>query len=292
MLSAITLALALGGLLVLASALRPLLKAFQQLSLVGLRIRWYLLAGVILALLPLHVAALFNFYHGHSDWHDLQQAIILLLGAGLAQLAASLTLQNTLDMRRVTLLEQESITDPLTSVYNRRYLERRLDEEFERAQRYRLPLSILMIDIDHFKKINDTYGHQTGDLVLSYLGRLLLDAMRTSDIVARYGGEEFIIIAPNICGHTAQGLAERLREHIHNHKLVLSNTPKQHQEIAITASIGVADLDERTDTAEKLIALADQALYQAKRDGRNRVGSHRHDRKVRRMLDAQATCSS
>jgi len=271
----------LGGLAVLVYALLPLLKAFQQLSLGNLRARWYLLAGLIVVLLPLHASALLEFYRQPGSWHGLQQSIILLLGAGLARLGASLTLQSTLDMRRVTLLEQESITDPLTCVYNRRYLDRRLDEEFERAQRYRMPLSILLIDIDHFKQVNDSYGHQTGDLVLSYLGRLLLDAMRSSDIVARYGGEEFVIIAPNTSGHTAQGLAERLREHINNHKLVLSNTPMQRLEITVTASIGVADIDERTDTSEQLLDFADQALYQAKLDGRNRVISNRGEKKLR-----------
>jgi len=284
MLPAITLGIALGGLVVLIGALPPLFKAFQQLSLADLRISWYLLAGLIIVLLPLHTSALLELYHHPGNWGGLHQATILLLGAGLARLAASLTLQSTLDIRRVTLLEQESITDPLTGVYNRRYLDRRLDEEFERAQRYRMPLSILLIDIDHFKQVNDKHGHQTGDLVLRYLGRLLLDAMRSSDIVARYGGEEFLIIAPNTSGHTAQGLAERLREHINSHKLVLSNNPSQRQEISVTASIGVADLDERTDTFEQFLNIADQALYQAKLDGRNRVISNRIEKKAMRPI--------
>lgn len=283
MLSVICLGLSLGGLAVLASALPPLFKALSQMPLSAVRTRWYLLASLIIVLLPLHALELVRCYHQPASWNDLPLMATLLLGACLARIASSMALQNTLDMRRVTLLEQESITDPLTGIYNRRYLDRRLDEEFERARRYRMPLSILLIDIDHFKQVNDSYGHQTGDLVLNYLGRLLLDAMRSSDIVARYGGEEFLIIAPNTNGHTAQGLAERLREHIANHKMVLSNTPRQRQEIAVTASIGVADIYAHIESAEEMLRVADLALYQAKQDGRNRVASPHSDKKALRI---------
>jgi len=289
MLSAITLGLSLGGLLVLMAALPALFKAFNQMPQAALRTRWYLLTGLIIILVPLYAGELLNFYQKQPAWQDVPLVVTLLLGACLARVASSLALQSTLDMRRVTLLEQESITDPLTGIYNRRYLERRLDEEFERARRYRMPLSILMIDIDHFKQVNDTHGHQTGDLVLNYLGRLLLDAMRSSDIVARYGGEEFIIIAPNTNGNTAQGLAERLREHINSHKLVLSNHPSRRLEISITASIGVADLDATPDTAEELIHSADMALYQAKQDGRNRVNISRPGKKIPHLSEASSS---
>jgi len=278
MFSAISLGVSLGGFAMLATALPPLVKAVQQLPRTAVRTRWYLLAGLMVALLPLYALLISQLYRQTFSWPDLALAATLLLGACLARMAANQALQNTLDMRRVTLLEQESITDPLIGIYNRRYLERRLDEEFERARRYRMPLSLLLLDIDHFKQVNDQYGHQTGDLVLNYLGHLLLDAMRSSDIVARYGGEEFIIIAPNTPGHIALNLAERLREHVANHKLVLSGKPTERLEINVTASIGVADLDPRIDSAEQLVHLADMALYRAKQDGRNRVASCRSDR--------------
>ncbi len=288
MFSAITLGVSLGGFTILATALPPLTKTLQQLPRSAVRSRGHLLAGLVGVLLPLYLLLILQLYGRSFAWPDLLLATILLLAAGLARLAANQALQNTLDMRRVTLLEQESITDPLIGIYNRRYLERRLDEEFERARRYRMPLSILLLDIDHFKQVNDLHGHQTGDLVLNYIGHLLLDAMRSSDIVARYGGEEFIIIAPNTPGHIALTLADRLREHVANHKLVLSGKPTERLEINVTASIGVADLDPRVETPEQLIHLADMALYQAKQDGRNRVSSCRSEGNLVRSRSPKA----
>lgn len=164
--------------------------------------------------------------------------------------------------------------DPLVGIYNRRYLDRRIKEEIVRACRYALPLAVLLIDVDRFKRINDKHGHQAGDLVLSRLGELIFQTIRQSDIAARYGGEELLIIAPNTTVSSAGALAERLRQRVETHELKLAKGPDQLPEIHITVSIGVAGLSDETADGEKIIRNADEALYRAKQEGRNRTVVH------------------
>jgi diguanylate cyclase (GGDEF)-like protein len=218
-----------------------------------------------------YIAFLWAFGRQIAGWPDLIVPAVFFLGACFVWLTFRLALQTALDIRRVTLLEKESITDSLTGLYNRRYLDRRLEEEFSRSRRYRTPLSILLVDIDHFKSVNDTHGHQAGDLVLSYLAKLTLNAVRTSDIAARYGGEELLVIAPNTAESAAGALAERLRQHIENHELVLTRDPGNRQIVRITVSVGVAVVDGEMENAQQLVQQADEALYRAKKEGRNRV---------------------
>jgi diguanylate cyclase (GGDEF)-like protein len=164
-------------------------------------------------------------------------------------------------------LEEISITDGLTKIYNRRYFNERLRQELKRVSRYGPPLSILMIDIDHFKKVNDTWGHQAGDTVLSGVAGLIKDRLRETDLIARYGGEEFCLLATGTDQAGVQVLAERVR------KLVQS-TVFEHggKAIAVTVSIGVCTWEPSLrDDQEELIRRADSALYRAKEQGRNRV---------------------
>ncbi len=160
-----------------------------------------------------------------------------------------------------TLREMATI-DPLTSLYNRRRFSEFLDHEIDRAKRYKTDLSIIMFDIDHFKKINDTYGHGEGDNVLRMLGARMKDIVRKSDIVARWGGEEFIVLAVNTNLRNAQIVAEKIRSDVEN--LHLTSGP------GFTVSAGVAQFNDKDD-ANSLINRADKALYQAKNSGRNQV---------------------
>jgi len=163
-------------------------------------------------------------------------------------------------------LQQLSITDPLTGVYNRRYLYDFLKREFERAKRYNLPLSCMMVDIDHFKNLNDTYGHRAGDLVLKKLTTFLKENLRKIDLVARYGGEEFVIVLPETLEKKTLVSAERIRKGVEGMKIALNS-----EKIRITVSIGVANLTQKEKDEEALIRKADKALYRAKKKGRNRV---------------------
>jgi two-component system cell cycle response regulator len=164
-------------------------------------------------------------------------------------------------------LEALAHTDPLTMVLNRRALVSRLSAEVERARRYDSVVTILMIDLDHFKGVNDTYGHPAGDQVLRDVAQLLQHEVRSVDIVARYGGEEFIIVLPETASEGAVAFAERIRERIEGRMFESTG-----HSLLLTASIGVATFPSaRVSSMEDLIARADEALYRAKAEGRNRV---------------------
>jgi diguanylate cyclase (GGDEF)-like protein len=161
------------------------------------------------------------------------------------------------------LLAQKAQIDALTGLWNRRYFDQRLEAEMSLARRSRRPLSVLMLDLDHFKAINDNYGHPMGDEVLRRIGLLLSEQVRLEDVACRYGGEEFAILAPNTPSSEAD-LAERLRVEVEKMRFTFGG-----HEVKITTSIGVADLVSAG--SRPLIQVADEALYQAKRNGRNRV---------------------
>jgi len=201
-------------------------------------------------------------------------------GAIFVFMVCSLSLTTAIDLRRIFLLERETVTDPLMGIYNRRYLDRKLLEELQRARRYELPFSIFLLDIDFFKKINDIYGHQIGDMVLKKLATVLVDSVRELDVVIRYGGEEILVILPNTRVANAVGLAQRIRQKVKETMLVEPDQEKDRPAIYITVSIGVAGyrFSGELDTAPGIVERADKALYQAKHQGRNRVvSSEDHD---------------
>jgi diguanylate cyclase (GGDEF)-like protein len=178
--------------------------------------------------------------------------------------------QTALALERVKLiafLENLSITDALTGIANRRHFEWRLSEEIERARRYKYPLSALMLDLDHFKQVNDNYGHQIGDIVLQQVAQRLRRILRRTDFLARYGGEEFIVLAPQTPADRALILAERLRQVIAESPIPVADNLQIH----ITISIGVAVFPNHAQNESELIGAADAALYKAKQMGRNRV---------------------
>ncbi|RJQ40358.1 MAG: sensor domain-containing diguanylate cyclase [Nitrospiraceae bacterium] len=163
--------------------------------------------------------------------------------------------------------EKLAITDYLTGLYNIRYFYNRIDEEISRSQRYKLHISCLMIDIDHFKKINDNYGHRTGDIVLSEFAQLLKKHTRKSDVLARYGGEEFIVLLPQTPQEAAVSKAETIRAFIKKHKFRGIKDKK-----GLTVSIGISSYPPHSvRNKEDMITIADNALYKAKSTGRNRV---------------------
>jgi len=163
-------------------------------------------------------------------------------------------------------LEELSRRDPLTGVYNRRFMETELDKEFKRVARYGGKLSVLFLDLDFFKKVNDTYGHQAGDQVLIEVTQRISGIVRTTDFLARYGGEEFAIVLPET--DTTGGLifANRVRE-------VIEKTPVHFGEhvIPVTASLGLSEYYDGVESYEVLLDQSDKALYAAKKQGRNRV---------------------
>jgi two-component system cell cycle response regulator len=163
------------------------------------------------------------------------------------------------------------IREGLTGLFNKVYIRQRLEEEFYRAKRYDHRLSLLMIDLDNFKALNDRYGHTAGDHLLRYFSQLINETVRPSDIPARYGGEEFLIILPETEKKEASALAERLRLRISLYPFRLDS---RKEDIPFTISVGVTSYPEFGQSTEDLIALADEALYAAKKNGKNQVAVH------------------
>jgi len=165
-------------------------------------------------------------------------------------------------------LRELANTDELTMLSNRRRFDHTLEREFNRSSRFDHPLSILLLDIDHFKSINDTYGHPVGDLVLQQLANAIDKSVRNTDLTARYGGEEFALVLAETPKFGAMTMAKQLRTRIAEHRF---GTPDGNDPIRVTVSIGVASFPEDAETVEELISIADQRLYKAKQAGRDRV---------------------
>ncbi len=163
-------------------------------------------------------------------------------------------------------LQTQAHTDPLTGLYNRRFFMQRLAEEGERLRRHHNTLSCLLFDLDHFKKVNDTYGHDTGDAVLRMVSRMTNQATRITDVAARIGGEEFAMLLPETDAQGAINLANRLRLSIANSEVIANN-----QRVKVTASIGIVTVNRVGDNLDALLGMADKALYRAKDGGRNMV---------------------
>ena len=263
--------LVFAGVLFLVGALIPVRRLIGQLPPGPIRRHWGIMTVLIVVFQIGYLAYAAVFWDRHSTLLDLIVPGIFFLGAIFVWMVASLMLQTTMDVMRMSLLEREVVTDPLTGAYNRRYLDRRLNEEVLIERRYGRPLSVLMLDIDNFKQINDTYGHQAGDQVLTALCGIVTEALRETDILARYGGEEFLVIAPQTLIAGATELAERMRRDIEVHPFTFSEGNNRLRQINITISIGVAGLGNGIDSADKLVRAADAALYRAKQEGRNRV---------------------
>lgn len=166
-------------------------------------------------------------------------------------------------------LREQAIRDPLTNLFNRRYLEETLDRELSRAAREDYPVCIIMIDLDHFKRVNDTYGHEAGDLVLKAIAEALAVHSRRGDFACRYGGEEFVVVMPNITMEVAYARAESLRQSLNQ-----LSVPYEYYNLSVTISMGIACFPENGQTRDAILRAADQAMYAAKEAGRDHILSY------------------
>lgn len=196
-----------------------------------------------------------------------QEHLEEIVAARTAELTTEIEQRSQLELK----LREMTTRDALTGLYNRREMERFLFEEIDRCARYERTLSVVMIDIDHFKRLNDTYGHQAGDEVLRWVASILRGGVRTTDRAIRYGGEEMALILPETDAAAAHLVADRLRAQIAGDGIVITDEAGNSQRVTVTFSAGVAAFPRLGRTGEALIAAADQALYAAKRGGRNRV---------------------
>ncbi|MBU0663213.1 MAG: GGDEF domain-containing protein [Proteobacteria bacterium] len=271
-----TIGLTVAGVILLLKSLVPVRVIIQKLPAGTARNRWKLLSSLIFIFILGYI--LYAFIREPDSFNSISTLVVPSIffgGAVFVFLVCSLSLKTALDLQRIYVLEQESITDPLTGLFNRRYLDRRIVEEFQRAMRFEQPFSVFLLDIDHFKNVNDTYGHQIGDMVLKKLSHLITESVREVDVAIRYGGEEIMVILPNTRIENAFELAERLRKQIEETIMVAADPRKRQPAIHLTVSIGVSEyqFSDGWDNAQKVLQRADKALYQAKDQGRNRVAT-------------------
>jgi two-component system cell cycle response regulator len=199
------------------------------------------------------------FPYGEFDWSNEVSRLVLMLSASALSLAV---------VARSQRLLQAATTDPLTGLHNRGYIDDRLANELSRARRYNKPLTIAVIDADHFKMLNDTHGHPAGDRVLQQIGATLRNSFRQSDTAGRYGGEEFVVILPETDIDTALAKIESLRGTIAGTPIDIGTRSEQTH---VTVSAGLSSFPQDAEDVSELFALADERMFQAKKEGRNRV---------------------
>ena len=275
----ITIILFVGAYLIYVSYLR-IRRLIEKIPKGAVRRRWNDLRVLILFFVFCYLAYIFL---TSMDLLDEKFKLIVpamfFLVAVLILFTGTLALETATEFIRFSKIERENIIDHLTGIHNRRYLDERIDSEAIRAHKYDMPLSMMMIDIDHFKAVNDRYGHQIGDRVLKSLCEVLIKKGRITDVVARYGGEEIVILTIQTNISDTFNVAEKLRKTVETSIMVPVDKSEDREDIRITVSIGVAGLDQQGFDSQAMIKKADKALYQAKSEGRNRVIAY-HDEKA------------
>lgn len=259
------------GIIFLFLSLVPIRKLILELQDHELKQRWKILSTLILFFIVCYILFAYNLWMIIDIAHALSIIVsfMLLCGGIFCYLVGKLALRTMHDIQTLTIFQEESITDALMGIKNRRYFDQKIVEEVSLSLRYKLPLSLILLDIDHFKKINDTYGHMVGDEVLRNIASLIGEAVRDTDIVARYGGEEIAIITPSCGKQEAELLAQRLRSIIEKTTMALVGATKE--VIQVTVSMGVSAMNHIITDKDALIEETDDALYLAKKLGRNRV---------------------
>lgn len=255
-------ALILTGAVLLGASIPALLSILSLLRRGPVHRVWVVLTALVAVFFTIYLVLAVLHWNMEADAPHKLIGVLLLLGGAFVLLVSALSRQTVLDVRRIAALERDAFLDPLTGLYNRRYLAERIDDEIALARRQDLALSLLMLDVDLFKRINDDCGHGSGDTVLRDLGRLVAGACRSTDVAVRFGGDEILVLAPNTGLASATNFAERLLREVAATDFATG--------FPITVSIGLTCLRDDVRTSCELIARADAALYEAKKAGRNR----------------------
>ena len=252
------------GVVFLGASLAPLFRLLQITRTRHLRRAWLWLSIMIVGFIKGYLALIGLLPRNTNRTLANVICTVLVMGGVFVLSVAILALRTAMDVARLVHLEQEVIVDPLTGVYNRRFFTEQFDREVALAGRAGTALSLLVIDVDHFKAVNDTHGHTVGDRVLAVIAAVLSEGVRKSDILIRYGGEEFVVIAPATDSEATAQLAGRLCRKVAEAQVTCSGGTK----IAATVSIGFAT-KRVNETAETHFMRADAAGYDAKLAGRN-----------------------
>lgn len=258
----------LSGTALLLAAFVPIKGIYKVLPQGLTRFVWVCLSGLIafsvfgyLFFLRLDIGA------GADNHGSGLAATVLLMAAMIVFTVCAMSNSAAKDIASMAVLEHAARIDPLTEVFNRRHIMTLFDEESAQSSYYGTTLSVLLLDIDRFKTINDTFGHRTGDHVLRQISSLLTQTSVGCNFIGRYGGEEFLILLPNTSQAEAAGFAEHIRAAVEAEPISFEDDPF----IPVTISIGVAASSKLNESPDELIALADSALYAAKAAGRNQV---------------------
>jgi diguanylate cyclase (GGDEF)-like protein len=263
--------LVFSGAAILATALAPVNYLRRHLPPGWCRRSWMFLSVLIMFFFCGYVLYGYLFCENILHWSEMVVPVVFFSGAVFVLVVCLLSVKTADSIRHVCNLEHENVTDPLMGIYNRRHMEYCLRHETAKARRYGLDLSVLLIDVDFFKKVNDTHGHAIGDKVLQVLARIIKESVRDFDLVFRYGGEELLVLLPFTNARGAMVLGKSLCQSVADRCLIehggkLGTTP-----IRVTISIGVSTLSPAPEDEWKMVACADSALYQAKNNGRNRA---------------------
>ncbi len=270
MLNVLATILVVAGLAILVAALPPTRKLIAELPDGPMRSQWRLLAGLIAFFILGYAAYLAVSWGRHEAFADLLVPVVFVCTACFVWLASRLTLATVVNIRRMSTLDRANVTDALSGLDSRNYLDRRMREEMMRAERHGLAVSVILLDIDNFASVNATYGHAVGDQVLTEIGRILSGGVRESDVLVRYGGEELAVVATHTAPAAAMAVAERLRRDVEVGARK-SLREAQGARRAITVSIGVAGREAGQKPESDLFEIAEKALRRAKDEGRNRV---------------------
>lgn len=270
MLNWLAVALVGAALAILVSALAPARRLISELPSGPMRSQWRLLAGLVLFFVAGDACYMFLSWGRHETFADLLVPVVFLCTACFVWLASRLSLATVINVRRMSALDRANVTDALSGLDSRHYLDRRMREEMMRAERHGLAVSVMLLDIDDFASVNATYGHAVGDQVLTEIGRILSGGVRESDVLVRYGGEEIAVVATHTPPAAAMAVAERLRREVEvGARKALREA--QGARRAITVSIGVAGREAGVKAGPDLFEAAERALRRAKDEGRNRV---------------------
>ncbi len=252
----------------LLASLAPMRRIYQMMSPCASRRLWLALGCLVGIMIAGVMAFLFvNYNEGSNHHEDWLVAAVFLTAAVLVVVISTLAENTAQDVSRMASLKLAASVDPVTELYNRRHIVSLLEEECARSTAERSSFSVLMIDMDNFKDVNDTYGHQAGDVVLREAARAILAGLPTPGKAGRFGGEEFLVVLPRLGSLDARAVAERIRVLVERLKVSYEGE----QIVSPTVSVGVATAYGWHEKAEDLIGLADEALYAAKALGRNRT---------------------
>lgn len=254
----------LSGVGFLGLSLAPVLRLLQITRSRHLRRAWLWLSVMIIGFIIGYLALIGLLPRDINRTILSLLCTVLVMGSVFVLSVAILALRTARDVARLVHLEQEVIVDPLTGVYNRRFFDEQIEREVALAGRAGTDLGLLVIDVDHFKEVNDAFGHTIGDRVLAVIATVLNEEIRRSDIPVRYGGDEFVIIAPASGSEAVADLAKRLCRKVGTTHVTCPGGKK----ISLTVSIGFATMLEN-ETAESLFMRSDAAVYEAKSAGRN-----------------------